>query len=75
MYGVVAKCAMSVLGRNLSESFIERLLSAGQLVLSEKALRMDRELMQIRTLLRINRRRSKEAKQKFLIRVKRRRKK
>ena len=54
MYGVVAKCAMSVLGRNLSESFIERLLSAGQLVHSEKASRMYRELTQIRTLLRIN---------------------
>ena len=62
MYGVVGKCAMSVLGRNLSESFIERLLSAGQLVHSEKASRMYRELTQIRTLLRINKKVIKRSK-------------
>ena len=65
IYGVVAKVAMSVLGRNLSESFVERLFSATQLVLTEKASNMGREIMQMRTLLRMNKGFMEMAKQHY----------
>ena len=65
IYGVVAKVAMSVLGRNLSESFVERLFSATQLVLAEKVSNMGREIMQMMTLLRMNKGFMEMAKQHY----------
>ena len=65
IYGVVARCAMSILGRNLSESFVERLFSAGKFVLNERSSNMDRELMEMRTLLRMNKNFIESAKEKF----------
>lgn len=65
IYGVVARCAMSILGRNLSESFVERLFSAGKFVLNERSSNMDRELMEMRTLLRMNKSFIESAKEKF----------
>ena len=53
-YSILPKLAMSILGRNLSESFVERLFSAASLVLNKKSSSMRLSLVQKLTLLRMN---------------------
>jgi len=43
-FSIVPKVAMSILGRNLSESFVERLFSAASLVLNHKSSSMNAHL-------------------------------
>ena len=53
-YGFIPKLAMCILGRNLSESFVERLFSAASLILSHRSSLMDRGMVEKLTLLRMN---------------------
>ena len=53
-FSILPKLAMSILGRNLSESFVERLFSAASLVLNHKSSSMRLSLVEKLTLLRMN---------------------
>ena len=53
-YGFIPKLAMCILGRNLSESFVERLFSGASLILTNKASNMNVALVEKLTLLRMN---------------------
>ena len=53
-YSILPKLAMSILGCNLSESFVERLFSAASLVLNHKSSSMRLSLVEKLTLLQMN---------------------